>query len=472
MRPRWLFFWFFIWLVGHGRFTALFFEEHGLSDSQVGILQALPALVGTFTGPALGVYADRSAAEGWEIPLTPLKGREAALSLAVVATTTCFVAYSLDDMGFIPHSSKFTFFVSVQVFYAVSVSAIFGTLDGIALRFLEEAGLPKESYGSERLFGAWGWALGSVILGASADLYSLVPVMLGYIVVTMVLLLGVLSKFSSIQSRHERLGSVTEKKTVPPLEVDQASALSILPVLLGRFLGSPRRFGFVLCAITMAAATSIVEKLLFLFFRDDLQASYVVCGISVVVTVLFEIPIFAYARPLLDRCGSSRLMFIAAFAYCTRVVGYTLVPNQWFLLMLEPLHGVTFSCLKTASVQYVAEVSPKGLEATSQIMWGSITGIFGSVVGSAAGGYVEDSLGAHVLYRGAAAIVSTVFAVYFVILAVDSSAGCSPAMILQKLAPSVPHAAVESEDGDAEQRAGLLLSPLRRKEWEVIRGTM
>lgn len=103
---------------------------------------------------------------------------------------------------------------------------------------------------------------------------------------------------------------------------------------------------------------------------------------------------------------------ISALAYTTRVVGYTLVPNEWLVLVLEPLHGVTFACLKTAQVEYVAAVTPQGLDATGQIIMSTITSLGGSLVGTAVGGYVEHTYGSTILYRGAALIVACVFMVY------------------------------------------------------------
>ena len=51
---------------------------------------------------------------------------------------------------------------------------------------------------------------------------------------------------------------------------------------------------FFVYAVTLGYGMTIVENLVFLLFRD-LGASYFVCGITVVVTVIFEIPILKQA---------------------------------------------------------------------------------------------------------------------------------------------------------------------------------
>lgn len=75
-------------------------------------------------------------------------------------------------------------------------------------------------------------------------------------------------------------------------------------------------------------------------------------GISVLLTVAFEIPIFQIAPTLLRKLGAARLIQIAALSYIFRVIGYSIVPEgeMIYILCLEPLHGVTFACGATAGV--------------------------------------------------------------------------------------------------------------------------
>ena len=123
-------------------------------------------------------------------------------------------------------------------------------------------------------------------------------------------------------------------------------------------------------------------------------------------TVLFEIPLFFFTTPLMRVChifcdtcmqacvtvtpvavlgytplcpcfsieavfsvqrvGVTGLLTLSMCAYFTRLVGYTYIVNPWLILFLEPLHGVTYACLWTAGVSYMAEIAPKGLETTAQ----------------------------------------------------------------------------------------------------------
>ena len=98
----------------------------------------------------------------------------------------------------------------------------------------------------------------------------------------------------------------------------------------------------------------------FLFFVNDLHASNTLCGASVLVTVLFEIPLFRYSEHVMSMFSVHALLVIAMFSYCTRVFAYTIFEEPWMVLLVEPLHGVTFACAQLASVQYCAQIAVYG----------------------------------------------------------------------------------------------------------------
>ena len=151
---------------------------------------------------------------------------------------------------------------------------------------------------------------------------------------------------------------------------------------------------------------AVVESLVFLFF-EFLGGSNTMCGRTVALTVSFEIPIFFLAPQLLHRLSSQSLLVVAACSYIVRVVGYSLIPKGHvvLVLLLEPLHGVTYACAQTSTVHFVALNMPKGCEASGQGLLGVFKGL-GSVTGLLLGGILEQSLGPRIMYRIFAAIVT------------------------------------------------------------------
>jgi hypothetical protein len=68
-----------------------------------------------------------------------------------------------------------------------------------------------------------------------------------------------------------------------------------------------------------------------------LGAANWLCGLSVVVTVAFEIPIFHYGMRLLEYIGVPNMLLIAQAAFAFRAIGYTMLQNPLFVLFLEVL---------------------------------------------------------------------------------------------------------------------------------------
>lgn len=179
-----------------------------------------------------------------------------------------------------------------------------------------------------------------------------------------------------------------------------AQLLKIIEVLFASRYGA----GFLFAYTLLSLGGAVVENMVFLFY-EFLGTSYTVCGLSVIVTVLFELPIFHLAPKFLEKIGPYKMMQIAITAFIVRVTSYTFVPEGRFglLLLVESLHGVSFAFYKTSGVEFVAEVCPKGSEATGQGVLNALRGL-GSVLGLTFAGWAEERFGPRSMYRGLAVI--------------------------------------------------------------------
>lgn len=128
-------------------------------------------------------------------------------------------------------------------------------------------------------------------------------------------------------------------------------------------------------------------------------------GLTVLLTVSFEIPIFRMAPSLLERYGSGVLLLVGCLCYIVRAVGYSCIPKGriMYVLAVEPLHGITYGCVQTASVDVAAKSSPKGYEASGQSLMSMVRG-FGSCLGLWLGGRAMDHLGPRLMYRVSACV--------------------------------------------------------------------
>jgi MFS family permease len=372
--------------------------------------------------PFYGSYADARERQ------FPHHGRSQVLLLGVIVGTLCFWLHGVHYL-FVDDNAKqwldsFGYHVVVQCLYATCFAIMFPVLDGIALEYLQrQNGSDSMDYGKERLYGAVSWGITNLLFGVLIDVwgfwiaYPCALVTAVYSVVTLRIYaqahaactpepmlastngLPDSNTTEAIQKHDDKM-----KPTTPP------SNLSLLLVVLGTIYG----IAFCLSYFLLATGLSVVENLVFLFF-EFLGGSNTICGITVALTVLFEIPIFQIAPTLLRKYGVGWLLLLANVAFVVRIIGYTLIPQgaMWWLFLLEPLHGLTYAGSQSAAVEYVHQTMPSpGLEASGQGIVNLIRGS-GSVLGLLWGGVLQDHFGPRVMYRVFATTITlgmTVFA--------------------------------------------------------------
>lgn len=415
------------------------------------------------------------------------KGYELVLIVCVIVTTLVFFCHVVPELGLLDRSHDFYFFLFLRVIYSIALAPAYPILDGVALNYLIDNGMNKAAFGRERLYGAYGWAVFSFILGICIDYFEtkIMYVFITGLMVALVYSLIIFSKsrefpsgqggessvemsgdFMALPESEEEVaangavfieegqstsGEASTAQTNPihdPLSERDSKTMAVdcstnthekndeglscmgkvksdpNYIVLCLLFFSPLAVMFVVLHTVLSGVTSIVESLVFLFFRNSLGASNLIMGFSVVVTVVFEIPMFAYSKQLLDIFGQNYLIIIACISYCVRVIGYTLAPNGIWVLLVEPLHGVTYASSKISTVDFVSDVTPDHMQATAQGILSSLSAI-GKLVGVLLGGYFEEKFGADVMYQGSAALMFA-FLIAFVLVLVLSPSRNSP----------------------------------------------
>ena len=301
-------------------------------------------------------------------------------------------------------------------------------MDAHTLDFLGEA--HRGMYGSIRLWTAVSWGLGAVIMGFITDKlgfhwnFCLFGAMM--IMMLLTVALGLPARSKSEQELYERSinsssheydrnsdnhGNEATTNSAPARPRLSALWMAIgrLPVCLWLLEGA-----------VIGAGMVIVDSFLFVFLQDELKASTELCGYTVGVTVLLELPIFHFSEELLAKLGHDNLFLVSMLAYASRVIGYTfLTPDtvHWVLL-LEFSHGITFACMWISSIDYAASVAPKEWSTTVQSLLSTALTCVGGGLGPILGGLVMDHYGPIVMFRGIGALVGGLLVVHLIALVI------------------------------------------------------
>ena len=307
------------------------------------------SLISLLSTPA-GAFADRFEKK------IPSAGRVIVIAVGLVISTIAVLLHSIDYHG--EGYRKLSWYLALRFIYSCGVSLINPTLDGLTLAHLEKEGSRKSEFGKERLHGAIWWAIGNILLGFSLDKYGFAAVYFWTIAVFFVTLVALFfyarseAAFMIEQQRkraqseflqHNNYGSLNSENvsvTVKIQQNDHSKVLSISSLFMSIF-GSIVGLAFLFSCTALVSGFSVVENLIFLLF-ERMGASWTMCGLSVLVTVLFEFPIFHFSPELLTAFGIIRLQYIACVAYIIRVIGYGFIPSghPYRILYLEQLVSI------------------------------------------------------------------------------------------------------------------------------------
>ena len=128
---------------------------------------------------------------------------------------------------------------------------------------------------------------------------------------------------------------------------------------------------------------------LFVFIVRGLGGAATLCGLALFVECAVEVPVMRAADGLLAQHGSKTLVVVVLLLYAARCAGYALLTyfpgRPWLVLLVEPLHGITFALFYTAGVVGAKARMPSDRQTLAQ---GLFSAAFngGAGVGAALGG--------------------------------------------------------------------------------------
>lgn len=344
-------------------FLVLYYEQLGLSGSQIGVLTAILPLVTLFAASFWGGLADATQQHQ---PLMFL----ALGGVILLALVTLF-------------STTFLSLVGVIIAFAFFAAPIVPFLDSSTLAYLGES---KNQYGKLRLWGAVGWGMAAPVVGWLVERFDLTWSFYSYMGL---MFAGLLVSFN-LPRRQIRIG------------VSFWQGVRLL-------LGNKRQWLLFLIIIFSAGiGSAIVHNYLFLYM-ELLGAGNTLMGWALTVATLSELVIFSSSDRLLKRWGIKNVLLLALAALVVRLLAYALISNPWLVLPVQLLHGFSFSALWAAGVAYADKIAPPGLSATAQGLFTSVFMGLAAAIGAFGGGVLYENIGLLWMFGSTGLVLLIVF---------------------------------------------------------------
>lgn len=333
-------------------FLVIYYESLGLSGYQIGFLAGIMPLIALFSGPFWGGLADAT--------------QEHKRLLLLAMSTSIVLAF------FLSNTSAFLLLIPLVVLLAFFIAPIMPIVDNSVMDCLADR---KDQYGKLRLWGAIGWGVAAPVVGWLIEQSDLSWAFYGYMILMSV---GLLVAWK--------------------LSVRQAGIGSNFRVGLRSLLSNPSWSLFLSTVFVFGIGTSVIHSFLFLFL-NDLEASKTLMGLSLMFATISELPILYFSDRLLNRFGATRMMIFSMSFLVLRLFAYSFIRIPIMVLIIQLLHGPTYSMMWVSGVSYADKNAPRGMGATAQGLFSGVLFGLSAAIGAFIGGFLYENIGPVAMFR-------------------------------------------------------------------------
>jgi PPP family 3-phenylpropionic acid transporter len=119
---------------------------------------------------------------------------------------------------------------------------------------------------------------------------------------------------------------------------------------------------------------------------------------------LCELPLIFWSRQIMARIGVRNLFALALLGTVLRLLGFSFESNLWVVVLMQPLHALTFGAFHCATVTYVSGIFPAHFQGSAQTIYSALTVGLGGLLGSSVNGVVLERFGYQAMYGFASAV--------------------------------------------------------------------
>ncbi len=322
-------------------------KERGLSGIRTGIILSITPVMMFFIQPFYGMLADRF-------------GYKKTLLFSSFLASVAYVLYLFDG--------GFTYLFLITIFMAIFYNTIQPVLDSLSLNLVKKN--PAFSYGALRIAGAAGWAFTGIITGQLIDASNTTVI---FTISAVCMLFTFLFSFSLEPDKVQ-----ISRQTIQSFKkVNVVFSNRILLFLL-------------LCIFLVSTGATTIWNFYSLYMKEN-GASASLVGYGISLQGICELPLFYFSALIIARLGMKTTMLITVFATALRMYLYSIVKNPQAALLIELLHGISWSLFWVVCVEYVNMLIPANWRATGQsLLYAAYYGA-GAIAGNFWTGYLYDA---------------------------------------------------------------------------------
>ena len=343
-----LYFLYYAAIGGFFYYLFIYYNQIGLTSTQIGILSSVGPLIGILAGPLWGWLSDHFSIT------RPLFILAAAIGIGLTYLLSTTV--------------QFTSIMVLTILSAFFTNPLSTLLDSTTLVLLGER---RDLYGQQRLWGSAGYILTSYFFGQFLQAHGMRWIFPGYITI-----IGIYMLVSFGLPVHR------PKVAVTSTTIDK----DIFHLLKQRTWGM-----FSVSMIFMAVAMNSIIVFLAVYMVR-LGSSPGLVGTVGALGAMVEIPFMYAGSWLIRRFGSKTILLFGYAGYFLRLVVYAVMRVPGWALFGSATNGISYSFMQTGSVAFVDEITPAHWKGTAMGLYNA-TFSLGGMINGVLNGSLLDSIG-------------------------------------------------------------------------------
>lgn len=335
-------------------FFGLYLKEQNMGGSQIGYVSSLIWIVMLIFQPLWGILADKY-------------GRISCFKVSIIISSLLLLAFFFVSKSLIA-------IVLCTIFCSLFFITIQPLLDTLVLDYISKE-KTKLTYSSLRFWGAIGACIGSQTTSILMNKFSINFI---FIIAAFYLLCCIPFTFKLIE-RNNKNSMKMEFKNINTLFSDKILMIFLLII--------------VCVSITQTSIWYYIT-----IYLKDIGASDYIAGSAITIDAISELPFYFLAIFLFRRFGLRFTILVAFFVTSGRLLLYAHNDLPVAVLAIELFHGISWTLMWLATVEYINYLVKPEWRATGQsLLWAAYYGA-GQILGNVWVGFLYENNSMQFIY--------------------------------------------------------------------------
>ncbi|KAI0237693.1 Major facilitator superfamily domain-containing protein 6 [Lamellibrachia satsuma] len=161
----------------------------------------------------------------------------------------------------------------------------------------------------------------------------------------------------------------------------------------------PEAFVLFTLVLVFGMFMGVISTFLFWYLKLLGDVPQILFGLCILCSCSMEVFVLFFSDRVFRLISQVNCFSIACVVYAIRLASYSVIRNPWMVLLVEPLHAITFGLMYSAASTYVSSITPPGAHGSVQNIIASLHFCYGKSFGALLGGVLFERYGGAATFR-------------------------------------------------------------------------